>query len=180
MFDPQPNNQCQHGTCQGDLLWKVELAVKQLLKPLNWVHGWLSRTRTLVPEAEAEKLLEDGSLEKSKLSRRLLFQNCMSSCEYGKKVAKMLAEVKDHIGGGEFETVAEAESIFYEAWSTRINKFSTTPPIPVDIVIWVVVSKDHSVEKVQNKIDEKIRFSDGSRKNKPVEQKATSISCSMK
>ncbi|KAL4386869.1 hypothetical protein GQ457_09G007880 [Hibiscus cannabinus] len=126
---------------QDDLLWEVELA------------------------AEAEKLLEDGSLEKNQLSRRFLFQNCMSSCEYGKKVAKMLAEIKDHIGGGVFETVAEAEpTILLTGTGTDVglkainNKCSTTPPIPVDIVIWVVVSKDHCVEKVQEKIESHKKF----------------------
>ncbi|GMI93876.1 hypothetical protein like AT5G43740 [Hibiscus trionum] len=117
---------------QDDVLWKVELAVKQLLKPLNRVQGWLSRTSTLI--VEADKLLEDGPQEKNKLCLGGYFsENCMSSCEYGKKVAKMLAEIKDHISEGDFGTVAETEptvlvevrpielpigqeSLFDEAW----------------------------------------------------------------
>ncbi|KAK8525056.1 hypothetical protein V6N12_029904 [Hibiscus sabdariffa] len=93
---------------QEDVLCKVELAVKELLKPLNRVQGWLSRTTTLI--AEADKLLEYGDGEKNKLCLGgYCSENCMSSCEYGKKVAKMLAEIKDHISEGDFETVAETE-----------------------------------------------------------------------
>ncbi|XVF74722.1 hypothetical protein PTKIN_Ptkin13bG0134500 [Pterospermum kingtungense] len=54
------------------------------------------------------------------------------------------------------------------------NKFSTTP-IGFAIVIWVVVSKDHSVEKIQDKIGEKIGYSYEAWKKKSVDQKAVDI-----
>ncbi|KAK8992868.1 hypothetical protein V6N11_048936 [Hibiscus sabdariffa] len=99
------------------------------------------------------------------------------------------------------ELITLQGSIFYQAWSsirdkntgiiglyglggvgkttllTHINnKFSTTPPIDIDIVIWVVVSKDYTVGNLQDKVGEKMGFSDESWKNKTVDQKAISIS----
>ncbi|KAK8575878.1 hypothetical protein V6N12_063529 [Hibiscus sabdariffa] len=54
------------------------------------------------------------------------------------------------------------------------NKFSTTPE-GFNVIIWALVSKDYNVEKIQDRIGEKIGFSDESWKNKSVDQKAGDI-----
>ncbi|KAK8575939.1 hypothetical protein V6N12_063588 [Hibiscus sabdariffa] len=54
------------------------------------------------------------------------------------------------------------------------NKFGTTPE-GFDVIIWVLVSKDYDVGKIQDEIGENIGFSNGSWKNKRVDQKAVDI-----
>lgn len=54
------------------------------------------------------------------------------------------------------------------------NKFKSTLH-GFDVIIWLNVSKDHKLEKVQEDIGEKLGYSDGEWRNKGVDQKATDI-----
>ncbi|XWS11811.1 hypothetical protein CRYUN_Cryun37aG0032900 [Craigia yunnanensis] len=166
---------------------------------------------------KATKLIEDGPQEINKLCLSgCISKNCLSSCKFGKKVAKMLEEINVHKSKGDFEKVAVyqpassievrptelpigLESTLDKVWScivekdvgiiglyglggvgkttflTQINNKFSTAPIGFDIVIWVVVSKDHYVGNVQDKIGEQIGFSNESLKNKSTDQKAACI-----
>ncbi|XP_024036102.1 putative disease resistance protein At4g10780 isoform X2 [Citrus clementina] len=58
---------------------------------------------------------------------------------------------------------------------THINNKFLESPTNFDCVIWVVVSKDLRLEKIQEDIGKKIGLFDGSWKNKSVEEKAVDI-----
>ncbi|GAY67925.1 hypothetical protein CUMW_260200 [Citrus unshiu] len=58
---------------------------------------------------------------------------------------------------------------------THINNKFRESPINFDCVIWVVVSKDLRLEKIQEDIGKKIGLFDGSWKSKSVEEKAVDI-----
>ncbi|GAY67805.1 hypothetical protein CUMW_259430 [Citrus unshiu] len=58
---------------------------------------------------------------------------------------------------------------------TRINNKFLESPTNFDCVIWVVVSKDLRLEKIQEDIGKKIGLSDDSWKNKSFEEKAVDI-----
>ncbi|XP_017979050.1 PREDICTED: probable disease resistance protein At1g12280 [Theobroma cacao] len=58
---------------------------------------------------------------------------------------------------------------------TQINKKLSNNLIGYDVVLWVVVSKDHTIQKVQEKIDEKVGLSNELWKNKSCDEKVTDI-----
>ncbi|EOY20437.1 NBS-LRR type disease resistance protein [Theobroma cacao] len=58
---------------------------------------------------------------------------------------------------------------------TQINNKLSNNLIGYDVVIWVVVSKDHTIEKVQEKIGEKVGLSNELWKNKSYDEKAIDI-----
>nr|KJB68106.1 hypothetical protein B456_010G225800 [Gossypium raimondii] len=166
---------------------------------------------------EAERLVADGPQQMNNLYLGgCASKSCLSSYKFGKKVAKMLLEINDHMSRGAFEKVAEdqpaasvvvrpveqtvaLESTIQKVWSCIVeknvgiiglyglggvgkttlltklnNKFSTTPN-DFEVVIWALVSKDYSVEKIQDRIGENVGYSDGSWKNKSADQKAIDI-----
>ncbi|EOY25866.1 NBS-LRR type disease resistance protein [Theobroma cacao] len=58
---------------------------------------------------------------------------------------------------------------------TQINNNLSSMPMGYDVVIWVVVSKDHTIERVQEKIGEKVGLSIELWKNKSCDEKAIDI-----
>ncbi|GMJ14262.1 RPS5-like 1 [Hibiscus trionum] len=198
-----------------DVQQEVDLAEQRQLKRLEQVKLWLSKAETMI--TEAENLVADGPREVNNLCLGgCASKTCLSSYKFGKKVAKMLQDVKDHMSRGVFEKVAEnrpaasvvvrpeeqpiaLESTIDKVWScimdkdvgiiglyglggvgkttllTQINNKFSTIPQGFGVVIWVTVSKDYNVEKIQDTIGGKIGFSDESWKNKSVEQKAEDI-----
>ncbi|XP_017979049.1 PREDICTED: probable disease resistance protein At1g12280 [Theobroma cacao] len=58
---------------------------------------------------------------------------------------------------------------------TQINNKLSNNLIGYDVVIWVVVSKDHTIEKVQEKIGEKLGLSNELWKTESCDKKATDI-----
>ncbi|KAK8350659.1 hypothetical protein V6Z11_A06G226400 [Gossypium hirsutum] len=200
---------------RNDLQSQVDLAEQRLLRPFEQVQLWLSKAETMI--TEAEKLIADGPQQMNNLCLGGCgSKNYLSSYKFGKKVAEMLQEIRDHKRDGAFEKVAEnqpaasvvvrpeerpiaLESTIQKAWSCIVdkdvgiiglyglggvgkttlltklnNKFSTTPN-DFEVVIWALVSKDSDVGKIQDRIGENIGFSDGSWKNKRVDQKAVDI-----
>ncbi|MBA0638385.1 hypothetical protein Godav_005256 [Gossypium davidsonii] len=200
---------------RNDVQRQVAVAEQRLLKRLERVQLWLSKAETMI--IEAERLVADGPQQMNNVYLGgCASKSCLSSYKFGKKVAKMLQEINDHMSKGAFEKVAEnqpatsvvvrpeeqpiaLESTIQKVWScivdkdvgviglyglggvgkttllTQINnKFSTTPN-GFDVVIWALVSKDYDVGKIQDRIGGNLGFSDGSWKNKSVDQKATDI-----
>ncbi|XP_039060924.1 probable disease resistance protein At1g12290 [Hibiscus syriacus] len=121
-----------------DVQWKVDLEEQRLLKRLHEVDLWLSQAATMI--TEAEKLIEDGRQQRNNLCLGgCLSKNCLSTYKFGKKVAKILEDIKDHISKGVFDKVAETqpapsvvlrpeerpialESTFEKAWSCIMDK----------------------------------------------------------
>ncbi|GMJ14247.1 RESISTANT TO P. SYRINGAE 5 [Hibiscus trionum] len=200
---------------KNDVQSKVDLAEQGQQKRLDEVQLWLSKAQTMI--TEARNLIADGPREINNLCLGgCVSRSCLSTYKFGKKVAKMLQDIKDHMTKGVFDKVAETqpaasvvvrpdeqpialESTINRVWScivdedvgivglygvggvgkttllTQINnKFSTTHN-DFNVVIWALVSKDYNVEKIQDRIGEKIGFSDESWKNKSVDQKAEDI-----
>ncbi|KAJ4718436.1 NBS-LRR type disease resistance protein [Melia azedarach] len=199
-----------------DLMTRVVNAEQQRMKRLNQVQGWLLRVEAA--KSKVDELTRRGSLEKEKLCLGgFCSKNCMSSCMFGKEVAKMLGDMETLMGEGAFEVVAEKvpeaavdeiiceptivgmDSIFEEVWTclgqesvgiigiygmggvgkttllSQINKKFLNMPKTFDVVIWVVVSKDLQLEKIQEKIGRKMGLFDESWKNKSGEEKASDI-----
>ncbi|TYI24267.1 hypothetical protein ES332_A06G222000v1 [Gossypium tomentosum] len=89
-----------------DVLRKVDVAEQRLLKRLERVQLWLSKAETMI--IEAERLVEDGPQQMNNLYfGGCASKSCPSSYKFGKKVAKMLLEINDHMSKGAFEKVAE-------------------------------------------------------------------------
>ncbi|KAE8721203.1 putative Disease resistance protein family [Hibiscus syriacus] len=123
---------------KNDMQRKVYLAEHRQLKRLEQVQLWLSEAESMITEAEnliavnpqqINNLCLDGCLSK----------NCLSTYKFGKKVAKMLRDIRDHMSKGVFEEVAETqpappvvvrpedrtvalESTFDEVWSCFLDK----------------------------------------------------------
>ncbi|XVF11274.1 hypothetical protein REPUB_Repub08aG0012800 [Reevesia pubescens] len=118
-----------------DVIRRVKIAEEQhQLKRLDQVHGWLSRTETLINGADA--LIEESPQQIKKL--------CIGGCcsmspksnlKFGKQIAKMVRDFVDHKSKGVFDRVAEEapttpvterpsehtvglESTFNDAWSS--------------------------------------------------------------
>ncbi|MBA0880349.1 hypothetical protein Goshw_002626 [Gossypium schwendimanii] len=89
-----------------DVKWRVDLAEQQLLRRLQQVDLWLSRAEILI--REAERLVADGDQQMNNLCLGgCASKSCLSSYKFGKNVAKMLQEIRDHKKDGAFEKVAE-------------------------------------------------------------------------
>ncbi|KDO40333.1 hypothetical protein CISIN_1g041843mg, partial [Citrus sinensis] len=147
-------------------------------------------------------------------------RNCKSSYKFGRKVAKMLRDVRALKGDGVFEevaapapesisvaderptepTVVGLQSQLEQVWRclvqepaagiiglygmggvgkttllTQINNKFVDNPTDFDYVIWVVVSKDLQLEKIQETIGKKIGLYTDSWKSKSLEEKAQDI-----
>ncbi|KAG8490043.1 hypothetical protein CXB51_016105 [Gossypium anomalum] len=123
---------------RNDLQSQVDLAEQRLLRPFEQVQLWLSKAETMI--TEAEKLIADGPEQMNNLCLGGCgSKNCLSSYKFGKKVAEMLQEIRDHKRDGAFEKVAEnqptasvvvrpeeqpiaLESTIQKAWSCIVDK----------------------------------------------------------
>ncbi|KAG4196759.1 hypothetical protein ERO13_A06G192032v2 [Gossypium hirsutum] len=91
---------------RNDLQSQVDLAEQRLLRPFEQVQLWLSKAETMI--TEAEKLIADGPQQMNNLCLGGCgSKNYLSSYKFGKKVAEMLQEIRDHKRDGAFEKVAE-------------------------------------------------------------------------
>ncbi|KAG4196761.1 hypothetical protein ERO13_A06G192200v2 [Gossypium hirsutum] len=123
---------------RNDLQSQVDLAEQRLLRPFEQVQLWLSKAETMI--TEAEKLIADGPQQMNNLCLGgCASMNYLSSYKFGKKVAEMLQEIRDHKRDGAFEKVAEnqpaasvvvrpeeqpiaLESTIQKAWSCIVDK----------------------------------------------------------
>ncbi|KAE8721187.1 putative Disease resistance protein family [Hibiscus syriacus] len=95
---------------RNDVQREVELAEQRSLMRLERVQLWLSKAQTMI--AEAENLIADGPQEIDNLCLgSCVSKNCVASYKFGKKVAKMLRDIKDHMSKGAFEKVAESQPV---------------------------------------------------------------------
>ncbi|KAE8721202.1 hypothetical protein F3Y22_tig00016571pilonHSYRG00045 [Hibiscus syriacus] len=133
---------------------------------LEQVRLWLSETETMI--TEEENLNADAPRQINNLCLGgCVSKNCLFTYKFGKKVAKMHQDIKDHMSKGVFKGSGDSARSFSDVGIiglygiggvgktillTKItNKFSTTPQ-GFDIVIWAMVSKDYNVERIQDKI----------------------------
>ncbi|TYI24306.1 hypothetical protein ES332_A06G225000v1 [Gossypium tomentosum] len=90
---------------RNDVRRQVDVAEQQLLKPFEQIQLWLSKAETMI--TEAEKFIEDDPQELQNLCLcGCASKKSLSSYKFGKKVAKMLQEINEHISKGAFEKVA--------------------------------------------------------------------------
>ncbi|GMI93887.1 hypothetical protein like AT1G15890 [Hibiscus trionum] len=88
-----------------DVMRKVNIAEQKSLKPLNEVQGWLSRTATMINEADQRII--DGNQEIKKLCMRgCCSMDYWSTLKFSKTVVQTLHEVKLLKRKGAFEVVA--------------------------------------------------------------------------
>ncbi|KAA3478441.1 putative disease resistance protein [Gossypium australe] len=93
---------------RNDVQRQVAVAEQRLLKRLERVQLWLSKAETMI--IEAERVVEDGPQQMNNLYLGgCASKSCLSSYKFGKKVAKMLQEINDHMSKGAFEKVAEKQ-----------------------------------------------------------------------
>ncbi|MFQ6644284.1 hypothetical protein Gotur_017767, partial [Gossypium turneri] len=174
---------------RNDVQRQVAVAEQRLLKRLERVQLWLSKAETMI--TEAERVVEDGPQQMNNLFLGgCASKSCLSSYKFGKKVAKMLQEINDHMSKGAFEKVAEnqpatsvvvrpeeqpiaLESTIQKVWSCIVDK--DVGVIGLYGLGGALVSKDYDVGKIQDRIGGNLGFSDDSWKNKSVDQKATDI-----
>ncbi|KAE8721192.1 putative Disease resistance protein family [Hibiscus syriacus] len=91
---------------KNDVQREVDLAEQRQLKRLDQVQLWLSKAETMI--TEAENLIADGPQQINNLCLGgCLSKNCLSTYKFGKKVAKMLQDIRDHMSKGVFDRVAE-------------------------------------------------------------------------
>ncbi|GMJ14261.1 hypothetical protein like AT1G61310 [Hibiscus trionum] len=89
-----------------DVQQEVDLAEQRQLKQLEQVKLWLSKAETMI--TEAENLVADGPREVNKLCLgACASKTCLPSYKFGKKVARVLQDVKDHTSRGVFDKAAE-------------------------------------------------------------------------
>ncbi|MBA0778672.1 hypothetical protein Gotri_006513 [Gossypium trilobum] len=123
---------------RNDVQRQVAVAEQRLLKRLERVQLWLSKAETMI--IEAERVVEDGPQQMNNLFLGgCASKSCLSSYKFGKKVAKMLQEINDHMSKGAFEKVADAkpatsvvvrpeeqpialESTIQKVWSCIVDK----------------------------------------------------------
>ncbi|MBA0695010.1 hypothetical protein Goari_005256, partial [Gossypium aridum] len=123
---------------RNDVQRQVVVAEQRLLKRLERVQLWLSKAETMI--IEAERVVEDGPQQMNNLFLGgCASKSCLSSYKFGKKVAKMLQEINDHMSKGAFEKVAEnqpatsvvvrpeeqpiaLESTIQKVWSCIVDK----------------------------------------------------------
>ncbi|KAE8721186.1 putative Disease resistance protein family [Hibiscus syriacus] len=93
---------------RNDVQRKVDLDEQRQLKRLDEVQLWLSKAETMI--TEAEKLIADGPQQINNLCLGgCLSKNCLFTYKFGKRVAKMFQDIKDHTGKGIFNKVAETQ-----------------------------------------------------------------------
>ncbi|KAK9229279.1 hypothetical protein WN944_022238 [Citrus x changshan-huyou] len=191
---------------RNDVKIRIIVAEQQQMKPLEQVHGWLSRVQEV--ETKVEKLKEEECPE-SRCSK--------STYKLGKKVFRTLREVRSLRQEGDFKDVAQPvpenpvderplpptvvglQLTFDRVWRclmeehvgivglygmggvgkttllTQINNRFFDTPNHFDFVIWVVVSRDLQLEKIQESIAKKIGLFNESWKNKSMQEKAQQI-----
>ncbi|KAF8064789.1 hypothetical protein N665_1166s0004 [Sinapis alba] len=89
-----------------DLLRRVVIEEDKGLQRLSQVQGWFSRVQCV--ESQVNDLLEAKSTQTKRLCLLgYCSKRCISSCNYGKRVLKMLEEVEGLLAKGVFEVVAE-------------------------------------------------------------------------
>ncbi|XP_021298470.1 probable disease resistance protein At1g12290 [Herrania umbratica] len=180
-----------------DVNQKVDLAEQKRMTWLSEVSLWLSRVQTA--EAGAEQLIKDGPQEIQKLlSRKLAEIVDLKNQGVFERVAEnqRAAQVDVRPTG----TAVGLEPTFDKTWRlleqnnvgiiglhglggvgktkllTQINNKLSNDLMGYDVVIWVVVSKDHYIETVQEKIGQKLSLShDETWKNKSFDEKAVEI-----
>ncbi|KAH1055164.1 hypothetical protein J1N35_033229 [Gossypium stocksii] len=92
-----------------DVQREVDVAEQRLLKRLERVHLWLLKADTMI--IEAERLVADGPQQMNNLYLGgCASKSCLSIYKFGKKVAKMLKKINDHMSKGAFEKVAENQA----------------------------------------------------------------------
>ncbi|KAK8546903.1 hypothetical protein V6N13_093942 [Hibiscus sabdariffa] len=93
---------------KNDVQREVDLAEQRRLTRLERVQLWLSKAETMI--TEAENLVADGPREINNLCLGgCASKTCIPSYKFGKKVAKMVQDIKDHMSKGAFEKVAESQ-----------------------------------------------------------------------
>ncbi|KAL4368058.1 hypothetical protein GQ457_05G035020 [Hibiscus cannabinus] len=93
---------------KNDVQREVDLAEQRQLKRLEQVQLWLSNAETMI--TEADNLIADSPREINNLCLGgCASKTCLSSYKFGKKVAKMDRDIKDHMSKGAFEKVAESQ-----------------------------------------------------------------------
>ncbi|WZY97016.1 hypothetical protein YC2023_069345 [Brassica napus] len=89
-----------------DIARRVSIEEDKGLEQLAQVKGWRSRVATI--DSQVSDLLKTKPTETKRLCLFGYFsKNCISSCEYGKKVSNKLEEVKELLSRKDFEKVAE-------------------------------------------------------------------------
>ncbi|ESR40400.1 Disease resistance protein SUMM2 [Citrus sinensis] len=191
---------------RNDVKIRIIVAEQQQMKPLEQVHGWISRVQEV--GSKVEKLKEEEYPE-SRCSK--------STYKLGKKVFRTLREVRSLRQEGDFKDVAQPvpenpvderplpptvvglQLTFDRVWRclmeehagivglygmggvgkttllTQINNRFFDTPNHFDFVIWVVVSRDLQLEKIQESIAKKIGLFNESWKNKSMQEKAQEI-----
>ncbi|CAB4303105.1 unnamed protein product [Prunus armeniaca] len=155
------------------------------LKRLEQVNNWILSVEALETGIN-EVIVSHRTQEIQKLCcGGYCSKNYRSSYRYGKKVARKLVEVEALKSKGVFEEVA-AESlptalvdVIPRVGKTTLltqihNNFNRTRN-DFNLVIWIVVSKGHKIEVIQDKIGEKIGLSSGVWKLKEQREKAEDI-----
>ncbi|KDO48618.1 hypothetical protein CISIN_1g0395191mg, partial [Citrus sinensis] len=155
-------------------------------------------------ETKVGELMRDSSQEVDKLCPGgCCSKNCKSSFEFGKRVAKTLQLVNNLMGEGAFDAVAEKvpppavdqrpcePTVGLESTFDKVRRCLREEQVGIiglygmggllgapndfDVVIWMVVSKDLQLEKIQERIGRRIGFLDESWKNGSLEDKASDI-----
>ncbi|KAK8559844.1 hypothetical protein V6N13_016577 [Hibiscus sabdariffa] len=91
---------------RSDMQREIDLAEQRLLVRREQVQLWLSKAENMI--TEAENLIADAPREIDNLCLGgCVSKNCMSSYKFGKKVVKMIQDIKDHMCKAAFEKVAE-------------------------------------------------------------------------
>ncbi|KAG4212940.1 hypothetical protein ERO13_A01G018420v2 [Gossypium hirsutum] len=184
-----------------DLMSRVRVAEdEQQLKRLPQVELWLQTADRVITDAEQLIVQSPQHVEKLCMGG-CCSSHPRSNIKFGKQVAKKLQEMKDQKEKRGFSDVASKpplpstterpseptvglESNFNKVWSclqkelttllNQINKkfHDTTHDYHV---IWAVASQDRPIERVQDKIAERIGLSNEGWKSKSLDEKAEDI-----
>ncbi|KAK2651485.1 hypothetical protein Ddye_011341 [Dipteronia dyeriana] len=175
-----------------DVIVKINLAERRLMKRTNQVQGWLQKLHLKL------QVWEKGCTKSFKMWPRT---SKTERRDFGDNVAERIPE--DPVDRLPIEpTVIGQENIFDQVWGclreehevgiiglygtggvgkttllTQINnKFCDVLPHDFDVVIWTVVSKELELEKIQEDIGKRIGLCDEQWKKKTLRQKAQDIS----
>ncbi|KAJ9692583.1 hypothetical protein PVL29_011574 [Vitis rotundifolia] len=186
-----PENLVELGTSRerlrelrNDVERKVDIAESEQMQRLDQVQGWLSSVKNL--ETQVSELIKDGTEEIKK--------TCLGGCVLGKVERSGLLRTE-----GPWDVVAERllsprvgerpseatvvgiiglyglGGVGKTTLLTQINNAFTKTTHDFDFVIWVTVSRNVNIGKIQDDIWKKIGFCDDRWKSKDRDEKATSI-----
>ncbi|KAJ0076188.1 hypothetical protein Patl1_34307 [Pistacia atlantica] len=173
---------------RNDVTRRVMIAEEQHeMKRLDQVQGWLSRVEAV--GTEVEEIIKDSSQENERLCLGgYCSRNCKASYKFGKRVAEKLRAVATLKSEGDFKFwrcleekqvgiigLHSTGGVGKTTLLTQINNNFCNDQNDFDVVIWVVVSKDHQVEKIQEDIGKKIGLSSESWKKKSLLDKAQDL-----